>query len=202
MPKRLSLSTEDGGEHSILIATFPSLEKMLRLVVHHLRGSTSRRSSGKSNICPVHFSEFVLMVDDLRAFFPFWSLFFYFLHGWCCIWWQIIKARVKIVHVNRRVTRSRVYVIRIFDFWDQFNISGGRAAIVFIAMLTFFAKTRHIRARLTARQLNENCTRPEHNPNECWLTSTIAWVKSAAYCVLWFAVNCGCGELTVLCASL
>ena len=39
-----TFSTEDGGEHCILFANFPSSENMLRLVFHHLREYTSRGS--------------------------------------------------------------------------------------------------------------------------------------------------------------
>ena len=63
-----------------------------------------------------------------------------------------ILARVKVVHDNRRVTRSRVYIIQIFNLWDQFNISRGRAAIVFIALLIYLQRVGTAEASLTVRQ--------------------------------------------------
>ena len=52
-------------------------------------------------------------------------------------------------------------------------------------------------------QLNDDWTRSEHKPNECWLSSTIVYVDwTAGYCVWWSAVNCSCDELTVMCVSL
>ena len=67
MLKRRSLSTEDGGEHSILFVTFPSSEIMLRLVFYQLRGSTSRGLSGRQqnlSCSPIRVS----VDDDLRTF--------------------------------------------------------------------------------------------------------------------------------------
>ena len=67
MLKRRSLSTEDGGEHSILFVTFPSSEIMLRLVFYQLRGSTSRCLSGRQqnlSCSPIRVS----VDDDLRTF--------------------------------------------------------------------------------------------------------------------------------------
>ena len=147
MLKRCSLSTEDGRERIILFATFPSSWNMLQLVFHHLKESTSPGWVEDSKICPVHFS---VSADDLRPFL-FFEVCFYTFCTDVCIWWQIIKARVKVVHVNRRVTGSRVYIIRIYDLWDQLNISGDRAAICLHSFVYLFAKTRHSRARLTVR---------------------------------------------------
>ena len=74
MLKRRSLSTEDGGEHSIFFSPFPSSEIMLRLVFHHLKGFTSRGSSGRRrNLFSSLFR--VSVDDDLRAFFFFEACF-------------------------------------------------------------------------------------------------------------------------------
>ena len=70
MLKRRSLSTEDGGEHNILSATFPDSGDMLRLVFHHLRGSTSRGPVEDSKMCPVHFSE-LMMISEHFSFLKF-----------------------------------------------------------------------------------------------------------------------------------
>ena len=69
MLKRRSLSTEDGGEHSVFFETFPSSEIMLRLTFHHC----SRCSSGRQQ----HLSSSVFRVsdDDLRAFLFFEACF-------------------------------------------------------------------------------------------------------------------------------
>ena len=70
MLKGRSLSTDDVREHSILFATFPISEIMLRLIFHHLRGSTSHDSSGRQkNLSNSLFR--VNVDDDLRAFFFF-----------------------------------------------------------------------------------------------------------------------------------
>ena len=70
MLKRRSLSTEDGGEHSILFAVFPSSEIMLRLFFHHLRRSTSRGSSERQQNLSCSLIR-VRVDDDLRTFFFF-----------------------------------------------------------------------------------------------------------------------------------
>ena len=68
MLKRHSLSTEDGGEHSILFVTFPSLEIILRLILHHLKGSTSRGSSGRQQHLSSSLFSQCSVDDDFRAF--------------------------------------------------------------------------------------------------------------------------------------
>ena len=118
MLKSRSLSTENGGEHNILFATLSCSGNMLRWVFHHLRGSTSFGSSGRQQIYPVHFSESVFVNDDLRAFFFFEVCFSLFVTADA----SDDKSRVEVVHVNRRVTASRVYIIQIFDLWDQSGI--------------------------------------------------------------------------------
>ena len=150
---------------SFCTQSFQVRKNMLRLVFHYLMGSTYRGSSWRYENLP--------SVDGWSpSIFLFLSVFFYILYC-CCIWWQITKARVKFVHANRRVTGYRVYVIQIFDLWDHFNISGGRAAIVFIALLICW----HNRGKTdcsACEQLNVGWTGSEHKPNECWFTSIIA----------------------------
>ena len=136
MLKRHSVSTEYGGERSILFA-FQSLKNMLRLFFYHLRRSTRGSSERQQNLSSSLFR--VSVDDDLRAFNFFSSTF--------CT--ADVASDDK--SSNRRVTGSRVYIIRIFDFWDQLNISGGRAAIVFITMLIFLQRLCTAEARLTAR---------------------------------------------------
>ena len=74
-------------------------------------------------------SPFRVNVDD-----DLWAFFFF----------EVLKKKIftvdiasedrsskqeSVVHVNRRVTGSRVYIIRIFDLCGQFNISGGKASL-------------------------------------------------------------------------
>ena len=159
MLKTRSLSTDDGGEHSILFATFPSSEyaaiSFPPLTGIHFSWSSGRRQHSSSSL-------FRVRVDnDLQAFL---SLFFSVMHRWCCIWWRIIAARVRGVCVSRRVTASRAYIIRISDLRNQFNISGGRAAVVFIALLISLQRLGTAEARLTVRHAS-NWTKTEHGLN-------------------------------------
>ena len=66
-----------------------------------------------------------------------------------------MEERVKVTHVNRRVSGYRVYSIRIFDLCHQFNIIGGRAAIVFIAFLIFLHNCDKADC-VSCEQLNED----------------------------------------------
>ena len=101
-----------------------------------------------SKICPVHFSEFVLMIISEH----FSLLKFVFLH------FALLMLHLMTNHQSRRrVIGSRVYIIRIFDFWDKFNINGGRAAIVLIALLISMQRLGTAEAKCAAcEELNED----------------------------------------------
>ena len=160
------------GWYTILFRTFPSSWNKLRYFFHHLRGSTSRGRVEDCKTCLVHFSESMLMIISEHFYFSKLVLLHFAL---LLLHLMTNLQRKNQVHVNRRVTGSRVYIL-IFDLWDQLNIRGGRAAIVFIALLISLPRLSTAHAGLTVLHASNWAKTKQslNKANERWLACTIA----------------------------
>ena len=135
MLKRRSLSTEDGREQSILFATFPGSEIMLRLVFHHLRG--------------IHFSELLLMI--ISEHFSF--LKFVFLHFAPLMLHLMTNHRSRSQSRTFKETRYRIHGLYHSDFrpLGPVHCQWRQSCHCLHSFADLFAETQHSR-----RILNED----------------------------------------------